>query len=67
MAWDGEPLLEQAEIERQKELFAWLVEDLKTFEKSMTAEEMKTQEDLCAEMRKPDNEGGDEVRRQFNE
>ena len=28
---------------------------------------MKQQEDLCLEMRKPEEQGGDDVRKQFNE
>ena len=43
------------------------MDDLKKFEKDMTEEEMKTQEDLCAKMRLPENEGGDDIRKEFND
>ena len=66
-AWDGEPLQTKEEIERQKELFAWLIEDMKNFDAQQTEEEKRRREEFEDEQAKPSEEGGDSPRRRFDE
>ena len=65
--WDGEPLLSDEELKRQEDLFEWLINDIDEWEAAMTEEERKAQEDFEDSLRKPADEGGDEIRKAFTD
>ena len=64
--WDGEPKQTKEEIERQKQLFQWLIDDMREFDASMNEEEKANKERFEDEQGKPEEEGGTPFREAFN-